>query len=56
MDQKAIFYQLLENHISGVGGKFQEKFCVSQETYDQIKTVLGTGKGQKCEYGSGFKF
>ena len=48
MDQKAIFYQLLENHISGVtgvGGKFQEKFCVSQETYDQIKTVLGTGKG-----------
>ena len=47
MDQKTVFYQLLEQHINSVSGKFQDKFCVTQESYDQIKEVLATGKGEK---------
>ena len=46
MDQKTVFYQLLEQHINSVSGKFQDKFCVTQESYDQIKEVLATGKGR----------
>ena len=56
MDQKTVFYQLLEQHINSVSGKFQDKFCVTQESYDQIKEVLATGKGEKCQFGSYFKF
>ena len=51
-----VFYQLLEQHINSVSGKFQDKFCVTQESYDQIKEVLATGKGEKCQFGSYFKF
>ena len=47
---------MLEQHINSVGGKFQDKFCVTQESYDQIKEVLALGKGQKCQFGTGFKF
>ena len=56
MDQKTVFYQLLEQHINSVSGKFQDKFCVTQKSYDQIKEVLATGKGEKCQFGSYFKF
>ena len=56
MDQKTVFYQLLEEHISSVGGKFQDKFCVNQETYDQIQAVLTSGKGEKRQFGPYFKF
>ena len=40
MDQKAIFYQLLENHISGIGGKFQEK--TSTLSLEKMIWFLGT--------------
>ena len=50
------FCQLLEEHISSVGGKFQDKFGVNQGSYDQIQAVLTSGKGVKCQFGSYFKF
>ena len=49
MDQKTVFYQLLEQHINSVSGKFQDKFCVTQESYDQIKEVLAWERRPSAE-------
>ena len=51
MDQKTVFYQLFKEDIISVEGKFQDKYCVNQESYDQIQAVLTSGKGEKCQLG-----
>ena len=56
MEQKDQFYKLLDDHIEGLNGKFQNKFCITQQVYDDIKAVLSLDKGQKCDSGSYFKF
>ena len=56
MDQKTVFYLLLKEHIYSVGRKFQDRFCMNQESYEQIQAVLTSGKGGKCQFGSYFKF
>ena len=56
MEQKDVFYKLLDEHIEKLNGKYKDKFCISQQVYDEIKTVLSLDKGEKCDSGSYFKF
>ena len=56
MEQKDVFYKLLDEHTEKLNGKYKDKFCISQHVYDEIKTVLSLDKGEKCDSGSYFKF
>ena len=56
MEQKDVFYKLLDEHIEKLDGKYKDKFCISQQVYDETKTVLSLDKGEKCDSGSYFKF
>ena len=56
MEQKDVFYKLLDEHIEKLNGKYKDKFCISQQVYDEINTVLSLDKGEKCDSGSYFKF
>ena len=47
--------ELLDEHIEKLDGKYKDKFCISQQVYDEIKTVLSLDKGEKCDSGSYFK-
>ena len=50
------FYTLLEEHISSLGKRKRDYFCIDQEKYDKAIAALQLPKGVKCPEGSQFKF
>ncbi|XP_019631564.1 PREDICTED: uncharacterized protein LOC109475397 [Branchiostoma belcheri] len=54
--QKAEFYRLIEEQISGLDQKRIASYYITQERYDKVLQALQLDKGVKCQDGSYFKF